>query len=531
MTETLARAPPGPKSPEPPAPVVNQDPNALPVFTGWGLWGVAIVLAGANFVSVLDLTITNVSVPTIAGSLGASIGQGTWVITSYAVAEAITVPLTGWLAGRFGAARVFAIALLAFSVVSFLCALSPNIQALVGLRVLQGVCGGPLMPLSQTLMLRMFPERLRPAAMGLWMLTTLIAPVSGPILGGLLCDSLGWPTIFLINVPIAALAGVLSWRALVKGRFTVVRAPFDAVGLALLIAWVGLLQVMLDLGKDLDWFDSPLIVCMALGSAIAFAAFLIWELNTDHPIVELRVFRHRGFSVAMLLFACAFGGFFATNVLTPLWLQTNMGYSAAQAGLAVGATAMLAFAAAPIAATLVSRIDPRILACFGIAWLTFTALLRGLANTDMTFWQIWGVLVLVGAGMPTFFMPLTLISMAAVDPDETAAAAGLSSFVRTLSGAFATSIVTTRWETLASGFHAELAGRAGNFAGTLDRLAESGFSPAQALLVVNQLIDKQSVLLATNRLFWDIALVFGVAIGLVWLLPRPKRAVEAIPAH
>lgn len=503
----------------------------LPVLLGWKLWGVAILLAGANFVSVLDLTITNVSVPTIAGSMGASISQGTWVITSYAVAEAITVPLTGWLAMRFGTARVFGAALMAFAVVSLLCSLSPTIETLVGFRVLQGVTGGPLMPLSQTLMLRLFPERLRPAAMGLWMVTTLIAPISGPIMGGAICDNFGWPAIFLINVPVAGAAGFFSWRILVKGRLQIVRAPFDGVGLALLVAWVGLLQIMLDLGKDLDWFDSPLIVCMALGTAISFAAFLIWELNTDHPIVNLRVFRHRGFWLAMVLFSCAFGGFFATNVLTPLWLQTNLGYTAAQAGLALGATAILAFVAAPIAAVLVSRVDPRMIACAGISWLTITALIRGTANTDMSFMQIWSVLLLVGAAMPMFFMPMTLISMAAVDPSETADAAGLSSFVRTLSGAFATSIVTTRWETLASGFHADLAGRNANFGATIDLLNRSGFGQGQALAVVNQLVDKQAVMLATDHLFWEIAVVFSLAVGLVWLLPRPKRTVDPAGAH
>jgi DHA2 family multidrug resistance protein len=515
----------------------NQPPGGaegvdeLPALSGRGLWGAGLLLAAANFVAVLDLTITNVSVPTIAGSMGASISQGTWIITSYAVAEAITVPLTGWLASRFGPSRVFVAALLAFALVSFLCALSPTIGILVGMRVLQGVCGGPLMPLSQTLLLRLFPRRLQAAAMGLWGVTTLVAPIAGPMLGGVLCDGFGWPVIFLINVPVAAATGLVAWRVLVRGRFRPVKLPFDGVGLVLLIAWVGLLQVMLDLGKDLDWFGSPLIMAMAIGSALSFAAFVIWELTSDHPIVNLRVFRHRGFWAAMIIFACALGGFFATNVLTPLWLQTNLGYTATQAGLATGATGILAVAAAPITAMLVSRIDARIVACAGVGWLMVTSLLRGMANTDMTFWQVWSVLVLVGAAMPTFFMPLTLLAMGAVNAEETADASGLSSLVRTLSGAFATSIVTTRWETYTAAFHADLAARSPNLGGFLALLGRRGLAPGQALQVVNEMVDRQSILLATNRLFWDIAIVFGVGVCLVWLLPRPSREADLTGVH
>ncbi len=521
---------------EPPAPeaapaATPAGTDELPVLTGGRLWAAGVLLALANFVSVLDLTITNVSVPTIAGSMGASIGQGTWIITSYAVAEAITVPLTGWLAGRFGPTRVFCVALLAFSLVSFLCALSPTLGVLVGFRVLQGMCGGPLMPLSQTLLLRIFPRHLQAGAMALWSVTTLVAPITGPILGGWLCDGFGWPVIFLINVPVAAGAGLLAWRVFVRGKFQAAPAPFDTVGLILLVTWVGLLQVMLDLGKDLDWFASPLIAAMACASAVAFAAFLIWELTSDHPIINLRVFRHRGFWAAMIIFACALGGFFATNVLTPLWLQTNMGYSATQAGLATGATAILAVFAAPLAAVLVSKLDPRLVACAGLGWLMVTALMRGTANTDMTFWQVWGVLVLVGAAMPTFFMPLTLVAMGSVDPAETADAAGLSSFVRTASGAFATSIVTTRWESSAAAFHADLAGRSPNLGQGIDTLMRRGVGRGEALAMVNRMVDTQAVLLATNALFWDIALVFGFAVCLVWLLPRPGRAVEMTGGH
>jgi DHA2 family multidrug resistance protein len=516
----------------PPSPAPPRQANELPQLTGATLWGVGVLLGLANFVAVLDLTITNVSVPTIAGSLGASISQGAWIITSYAVAEAITVPLTGWLAERFGAARVFSAALLAFALASLLCGLSPSIEVLVGWRVLQGVCGAPLMPLSQALLLRLFPERLHPAAMLIWGVTSVLAPICGPILGGLLCDSFGWPVVFLINVPIAIAGGLIAWRMLVAGRrHHAAPGPFDAVGLVLLVAWVGLLQVMLDIGKDHDWFASPLIVGLAVGSATSFWAFLIWELTTPHPIVDLRVFRHRGFTAGMVVFACALAGFFATNVLTPLWLQINLGYTATQAGLATGAVGILALAAAPLVTWLCTRFDARAVAFAGVAWLVATTLLRSLATTEMSFWQIYGVLLLVGAALPAFFFSLTILSMGAVEPHETENASGLSSFVRTVSSAFATSIVTTRWEKYASIYHADLVGRSPNLQLELARLSRSGFDLEQARLVLDQMVQNQALILATNRLFADIAAFLALGLFVIWLIPRQRRTIAPMAVH
>lgn len=517
---------------EPPPSALARGKDELPNLTGSSLWGVGVLLGLANFVAVLDLTITNVSVPTIAGSLGASISQGTWIITSYAVAEAITVPLTGWLAKRFGAARVFAAALLAFALASLLCGLSPSIEILVGWRVVQGLCGAPLMPLSQALLLRLFPAGRHPLAMLIWGVTSVLAPICGPILGGVLCDNFGWPAIFLINVPVAIGGGLIAWQVLASGRRHVaVPAPFDAAGLVLLVIWVGLLQVMLDIGKDEDWFSSPLIIALAVGSAMAFWAFLIWELTARHPIVDLRVFRHRGYAASMAAFACTLAGFFATNVLTPLWLQINLGYTATQAGLATGAVGILALAAAPLVTWLCARFDARAVAFAGVAWLVATTLLRSLATTDMSFWQIYGVLLLVGAALPMFFLSLTILSMGAVQPDETENAAGLSGFVRTVSSAFATSVVTTRWDKYTTVYHADLVGRSPNLQLELERLARSGFNLDQARVVLDQVVQNQALVLATNRLFWEIGSFLALGLCLIWLIPRPLRGVVAQAAH
>ena len=234
----------------------DRDAGPAPM-EGAALWITGMVLALSNFMVVLDMTITNVAVPNIAGGLAVSPSQGTWVITSYAVAEAISVPLTGWLAQRFGAVRVFAVAMFGFGICSAACGFAPSLSILVVLRIFQGLSGGPMMPLSQILLRRVFPARLQPAALGLWGMTTVVAPVAGPLIGGVLTDGVGWPWVFFINVPVALMCSIVAWRRLRTRETPTERHPIDGVGLGLLIVWIGALQVMLDTGKDADWFNSP----------------------------------------------------------------------------------------------------------------------------------------------------------------------------------------------------------------------------------------------------------------------------------
>src|ERR1700761_6726356 len=260
-------------------------------LSGGALWAITVMLAMANFIAVLDMTIANVSMPDISGALGISTSQGTWVITSYSVAEAIVVPLTGWLAGRFGALRVFTTAMMLFGVFSALCGLSGSVGMLVLGRVMQGLSGGVLMPLSQTLMMRIFPKERAPAAMAVWAMTTLVAPVLGPILGGYICDNYAWPFIFFINVPIALICAPIIARSMRRFETPTVKAPIDVVGLILLVVFVGALQVMLDIGKEHDWFGSVEIRALAAIALVGFIAFLFWEMTDEHPIVDLRIFR------------------------------------------------------------------------------------------------------------------------------------------------------------------------------------------------------------------------------------------------
>lgn len=497
---------------------------------GMALWMSGVLLALANFVAILDVSIANVSVPNIAGALGVSTSQGTWVITSYAVAEAISVPLTGWLAARFGTVRVFSTALIGFGIASLLCGLSPSFYFLVVARVIQGFCGGPLMPLSQTLLLSIFPKKLQPAAMAIWAITTLIGPIAGPVLGGTLCDNFGWGSIFLVNVPIAIGAGFLVWRVLFSAETATVKARVDVVGLLLLILWVGSLQIMLDLGKDQDWFQSPLIITLALVALVGFIAFLIWELTDKNPIVDLRIFRHAGFTVAMVCLALMIGSFFAINVVAPLWMQINLGWTATSAGNATGLIGILAIFAAPIASQMAVKFDPRKIIFFGVLWLAFITFMRSMANTDMSFGQIAIWIFLAGAAMPFFFMPLIQVSMGAVRPEETASASGLQNFIRTMAGAVATSFVTTAWENAGNSNHADLAPLL-HTDGLVASLTNSGFSLEAATASIDRLLQGQSVMLATNQIFFGASIVFLACAFLAWTLPRPKGPVDMSSVH
>jgi MFS family permease len=290
----------------------GEQQDGIPGVTmrGMGLALGIVVISLANFMSVLDTTIVNVAVPHIAGSLAVSPNEGTWVITSYAVAEAITVPLAGWLAARFGVVRVFIVAVICFGLFSALCGFANSLGMLVVFRVLQGLAGGPLMPMSQTLLLRIAPPSLANMAMGLWMMTTILAPIAGPVLGGVISDTAGWPWAFYINVPVSAICAGLAWQLFRSRETTIVKNPVDFVGLGFLIVWVAALQIMLDNGQNEDWFGSSFIVGLAIVALLGFISFVTWELTAEHPIVDLRVFRHRGFAVSAVALSLTFGSFF-----------------------------------------------------------------------------------------------------------------------------------------------------------------------------------------------------------------------------
>jgi MFS transporter, DHA2 family, multidrug resistance protein len=502
----------------------NTESSDFSPMSGAPLWFAGSLLAVSNFVVVLDMTITNVSVPNIAGGLAVSPSQGTWVITSYAVAEAIMVPLSGWLAQRFGAVRLFVAAMLGFGICSALCGFAPSLGFLVLFRVLQGLCGGPMMPLSQTLLRRIFPPRLQSAALGLWSMTTVVAPIAGPLLGGALVDGVGWPWIFFINVPVALVVAVLIWRTLAARETATQRIPVDFTGLALLITWVGAMQIMLDKGKDLDWFDSPFIVTLAVIAVIGFVSFLIWELTDAHPVVDLRVFRHRGFAASAVVMSIAFGAFFSIVVLVPLWLQLNLGYTATWAGRATAFTGIFAVVMSPVVARLTMTRDSRYLVSIGMLVFGLSTLWRTTFTTDTDFVRIVLPQLAQGFAIPFFFIPLMSVALGSVLPSETTSAAGLLTFMRSTAAAFATSITTTNWENIATARRGSLAGSLNGGQAMLDTLTRAGATTGQALRQLDALVQTQALMLATDRVFFATSLVFALAGAAIWIAPRVKRA-------
>ena len=500
-------------------------------LSGSRMWLAGGVLALSNFMVVLDTSIANVSVPHIAGSLAIAPDQGTWVITSYSVAEAICVPLTGWLASRFGTVRTYLLAMTGFCIFSILCGMSPTLGALVAARIGQGICGGPIMPLTQTLLLRVFPPNKRGQAMGLWAMTTVVAPIAGPVFGGLISDNWSWHWIFFINVPIAITCVVGSYILITKCETEKAKARIDIGGMLLLVTWVGALQLMLDLGRDRDWFHSTFIVVLASIAAVGFVAFLIWELTEKSPAVDLRIFRHRGFTATVLALALTYATFFSSVVVTPQWLQGALGYTAEWSGYVTAWQGLLAVVFSLVVGRLTGKIDPRLLVSFGMSWIAFWIFMRSGWTSGVDYWTLALPHLATGLGMPFFFVPLTILSLSSVEPGETASAAGLSSFVRTLSGAVGTSVATTIWANGAIRVHAELAGSLNPPPGLVQQLESSGFSPAQVRQMVENLLTQESLVVSLDHMFEIATVALLVSAAMVWLVPRPRTAVDTSQAH
>ena len=485
-----------------------------------------IALSVATFMNVLDSSIANVSLPAIAGDLGVSPNQGTWVITSFGVANAISLPLTGWLSQRFGQVRLFVISILLFVMSSWMCGMAPNMSFLIGARALQGFVAGPLMPLAQTLLLSSYPPALAGTAMALWAMTTLVAPVMGPLLGGWITDNAHWGWIFFINVPVGFITAFVTW-GLFRHRETQIRKlPIDTVGLSLLVISVSAIQLMLDQGKDLDWFRSDEIIILTVVSLVALAYFIVWELTDKHPVVDIRLFKLRNFWSGTVAISVAYALFMGNIVLLPLWLQQFMGYTATRSGMLMAPVGIFAIILSPIIGKNITKVDTRILAT--IAFLVFSLVLwlRSRFSTMSDFNTMMIPTLIQGIALSLFFIPLTSIILGGLPGERIASASGLSSFVRVLCGSFGTSIATTVWQSRTTIHHAQLTeminhgSAAANSA--LEGLGAAGLSNDQALSQVARMIDQQAATLAANDVFYASAAIFILLIPLVWLA-RPKR--------
>lgn len=501
-------------------------------LTGIALGITSVALALGTFMQVLDGTIANVSLPTIAGNLGVSTDNGTWVITSFAVANGVTVPLTGWFMQRFGVVRTFTVSVMLFTIASFLCGIAWNLESLIAFRILQGAVSGPMIPGSQALLIAIFPPHKRGTALSIWAMTTLVAPVLGPVLGGYISDNYHWGWIFLINVPVGIIAAAISWRQLASRETPTRKLPIDMVGLILLAFWVFSLQTMLDLGKDRDWFHNSLIVVLAIGAVIGFAAWVIWELTDRAPAVDLSLFKRRNFAFGTIALCLGYALFFANNLLLPLWLQEQMGYTATWAGFVAAPSGVVAVLMTPIVGRL--KVDMRWLAT--IAFLAFAAsyFMRANYTPDASFVTLTVPLLLQGVAMSMFFVPLVSLSLDRLPPERVPSASGISNFARITAGSFAASIITTYWDRRAALHQTRLTEVGTDYSPvyhrTLDQLQAQGMSPLQAAGSVMRQIANQSYLLSSLELFWICGWMALVTIAVIWIARKPAPSQHAIAA-
>ena len=494
----------------------------------------SIALALGTFMQVLDTTIANVAIPTIAGNLGVSADQGTWVITSFAVANGISVPLTGWLMMRYGVVRTFVASVLLFTVASFLCGVAWSLPSLVFFRILQGAVSGPMIPGSQALLMSIFPPSKRGTALAIWSMTTLVAPICGPIFGGWISDNMSWPWIFYINVPVGIFAAGMAWRILGARETPTRKVPVDSIGFALLVLWVGSLQIMLDKGKDLDWFSSAPIVVMAIVAAVGFAAFLIWELTAAHPIVDLTLFKSRNFTMGVIAMCLGYAVFFGNIVLLSLWMQTQVGYTATWAGLVVAPSGAIAVLVTPIVGKMLSRVDARRIATFAFLAFGVSYWMRAGYTPDASFWDYVKPLLVQGFGMATFFVSIIALSLHGIPPERVPAASGLQNFMRITAGSFATSISTTFWDRHEALHQTRLAEASSVFDPALQQamkgLHAAGMTDPQAVAVLTRSLVSQAYLLSTLDYFWLSAWLCLAMIIPVWFARRPSGGAPAAAA-
>lgn len=486
---------------------------------------VTIALSLAVFMQVLDSTIANVALPTIAGNLGAATSQGTWVITSFAVANAISVPLTGWLARRYGEVRVFVIAVVLFVVASFLCGVAPSLGLLVFFRIIQGAVAGPMIPLSQSLLMAAYPPDKRSLALALWSMVIIVAPIFGPILGGIISDNWHWGWIFFINIPIGLVAAWVAWRELKDRETERHLQPIDRIGLALMVVGVGALQMLLDRGRELDWFASTEIIVLTVIAVVCLSYFVIWECYEEHPIVDLKLFLDRNFTVGVITLSTAFMVYMGAIVLLPLVLQTQLGYTATWAGFATAPIGFFPILLSPIIGKFGNRLDMRVLVTVSFLVYAGCFFWRTDFNSQMDFMDVFWPQFVQGIGMAMFFMPLTQITLSRMPGNRIAAASSISNFIRILAGGIGTSLVTTLWDRRNALHQSRLVEAINpyndNTQQALHQMSAMGIDQSKQYGILAQNVNQQIQIMGSNDIFWLCGIVFTSLIIMVWFAKPP----------
>ncbi len=508
-------------------------------------WIVAISVMFATFMEVLDTTVVNVSLPHIAGSLSATAEEATWTLTSYLVANAIVLPITGWLASRFGRKRLLIASVVGFTTASFLCGLAPTLFWLVAFRVVQGAAGGALQPLSQAVLLEAFPPQDRGKAMAFWGLGIVVAPIFGPVLGGWLTETYSWRWVFYINVPIG-LVSILMTRAFIfdppyiKGQR---RGGIDFWGIGMLAIWVGALQIMLDKGQEDDWFSSHFIVTLTAVSIILMVAFVVRELTAEHPVVDLHVLKDRTFSAGATLMTIVGFVLYGSMVLVPLWLQTLLGYPALQAGIAMAPRGIGSFIAMPIVGALLAKRDPRKFLIFGIVVSAWTLWQLSRLDLNAGYWDFFWPQFFQGASLAFLFVPLTTITMSPIRKEQMGNATSLFNLMRNLGGsigiAMGATLISRREQQHTNYLGAHITPYSPQAQHTLRALEgmfrSHGSAPATATQQAYQalwgMVERQAAILAYIDVFVIFAIIFLCMLPLLFIMKKPPKTAGPVAMH
>jgi len=507
-------------------------------------WIVAIAVMLGTFMEVLDTTVVNVSLPHIAGSLSSTVDEATWVLTSYLVANAIILPMTGWLSNQFGRKRVLMISVAGFTISSVFCGMAPNLATLIIFRIIQGATGGGLQPLSQAILLEAFPPEGRGKAMAFWALGIVVAPMLGPVLGGWITDSYSWRWVFYINLPIGIAALVMARLFVFDPSYIRrVSSHVDWWGIGLLAVGIGALQIMLDKGQEEDWFGSDFIRVLAVLAAVGLAAFVARELFVRHPIVDLRVFKVRTYATGVFMMTVLGFVLYGSTVLIPIWLQTLMGYPALQAGWAMLPRGLGSFLFMPIVGLLVAKVEPRKLLAAGIVLTSISLFMLAALNLDAGYWDIFLPQIVQGVAMGLLFVPLTTVTF---DPIEKAAmgnATSIFNLMRNIGASFGIASVTTI-VARESQTHVNVLGaqvsvynlRTQEMLDAMQRFfmsrgADAVTATRQAYAALSGLVQQQASMLSFIDAFWLLGAIFLAMLPLLLLMRRPRHQGGAAAMH
>jgi MFS transporter, DHA2 family, multidrug resistance protein len=506
-------------------------------------WIVATAVMLSTFMEVLDTTVVNVSLPHIAGSMSASVDEATWTLTSYLVANAIILPITGWLSNYFGRKRMLMTSVAGFTVASFLCGLAPNLPLLVFFRIVQGACGGGLQPISQAVLLESFPPEDRGKAMGFWGLGIVVAPMLGPVLGGWLTDSYSWRWVFYINIPVGILALVMT-QLFVFDPHYIRRATsrIDYWGIGMLAVGVGALQIILDKGQEKDWFSSAFISRLAVITAVALIAFIIYELLVAHPVVDLRAFKERTYSAGVFLMTTLGFVLYGSLVILPIFLQTVLGYPALQAGVAMFPRGLGSFIAMPFVGIIMSRFDARKLLIIGILACAFSLVLLGSLNLNVGYWEIFWAQFLQGLSLGFLFVPLTTVTMDPIPNEKMGNATSIFNLMRNIGGSMGIAMTTTIVERSQQSY-TNFLGRNVTpynlqsqmmFRNLRDFFMSSGSDMTtathRAYAALFGMVQRQAAMLSFNHTYLLLAIIFVIVLPAIFLMKRP-RSRGGMPVH